>query len=117
VNVDALGVLVDAVVAIAFGTLFIGSKGRTPGMAAVNVRVVDASGRGRVSYGRAFGRSGFEYLLAVLFFIPWVVDVLFPLWDPRNQALHDKVANTVVVKGQRVVPIHQPRNVADLNLH
>jgi len=33
-----------------------------------------------------------------LFFIPWVIDMLFPIWDSRNQTLHDKVSNTVVVK-------------------
>jgi uncharacterized RDD family membrane protein YckC len=26
------------------------------------------------------------------------LDVLWPLWDSRRQALHDKVARTVVVK-------------------
>lgn len=115
VNVDALGILIDAATAIAFGTLFIGAKGQTPGMAAVKVQVVDASSGSKIAYGRAFVRSGFEYLLAVLFFIPWVIDVLFPLWDPRNQALHDKVANTLVVKVRQIIPVHQPRNLADLN--
>jgi len=33
---------------------------------------------------------------AALFF-PWVLDVLFPLWDAKNQTLHDKVAGTVVI--------------------
>ncbi len=113
-HVDALGLLIDAVVAIAFGTLFIGAKGQTPGMAAVRIQVVDASWGANVDYGRALVRTGTEYLLAVLFFIPWVVDVLFPLWDPRNQALHDKAANTVVIKVQQIVPIGQPRDLDDL---
>jgi len=25
------------------------------------------------------------------------VDLFFPLWDPRNQTLHDKLAKTIVV--------------------
>jgi hypothetical protein len=29
------------------------------------------------------------------------VNYLFPLWDNRRQALHDKVANTVVIEGGR----------------
>jgi uncharacterized RDD family membrane protein YckC len=29
------------------------------------------------------------------------IDYLWPLWDKRNQALHDKVANTVVIEGAR----------------
>ncbi len=27
-----------------------------------------------------------------------LVNVLFPLWDERNQALHDKICNTFVVR-------------------
>ena len=33
------------------------------------------------------------------------LDSLWPLWDPQKQALHDKAARTLVVRGQ------QPRNV------
>jgi hypothetical protein len=34
----------------------------------------------------------------ILFVVPWVIDMLWPLWDPRNQTLHDKVVNSVVVR-------------------
>jgi uncharacterized RDD family membrane protein YckC len=30
--------------------------------------------------------------------VPWIVDMLFPIWDPMNQTLHDKVSGTVVVR-------------------
>jgi hypothetical protein len=30
--------------------------------------------------------------------IPAVLDYLWPLWDRRNQALHDKVVSSVVIK-------------------
>lgn len=33
-----------------------------------------------------------------LFFIPLLLDCLWPLWDDRGQALHDKLASTVVVR-------------------
>ena len=39
-----------------------------------------------------------KYLMAAFFFLPWIIDMLFPLWDPKNQTLHDKVTRTVVVK-------------------
>ncbi len=32
-----------------------------------------------------------------VFYVPWILDGLWPLWDERNQALHDKVANTFVI--------------------
>ena len=28
-----------------------------------------------------------------------IIDLLFPLWDQKRQALHDKIGGTVVVKG------------------
>jgi uncharacterized RDD family membrane protein YckC len=67
-------------------------------MMAVRVKAVSTESGGPIGYGRAFGRAVFEYLMAVVLFVPWIVDMLFPIWDPRNQTLHDKVTNTVVVK-------------------
>jgi uncharacterized RDD family membrane protein YckC len=32
------------------------------------------------------------------FFIPWLVNYLWPLWDERKQALHDKLVTSYVVK-------------------
>ncbi len=34
----------------------------------------------------------------IVFVFPWVIDMVFPLWDPRRQTLHDKVTRTVVIK-------------------
>jgi uncharacterized RDD family membrane protein YckC len=81
------------------GFLIGGTRGQTVGMMATNVKCVRDDG-GDVTFWRAVGRGAFEYLLAILLFIPWVVDMLFPLWDEKNQTLHDKVAGTVVVVAQ-----------------
>jgi hypothetical protein len=64
-------------------------------MMAMRAKAVDASHRGPVGYGRALGRVVVEYVLFVLLFAPWVLDMAFPQWDPRRQALHDTVINTV----------------------
>lgn len=37
--------------------------------------------------------------------IPWLLDVLWPLWDPAHQAWHDKVTGSVVVE---TVPTSAP---------
>ena len=42
-----------------------------------------------------------SFAAAVLTLVPFVgslLDLLWPLWDPRNQTLHDKAAGTVVLR-------------------
>ena len=39
----------------------------------------------------------FGFIGSLIFYVPWLLDGLWPLWDDRNQALHDKVANTFVI--------------------
>jgi uncharacterized RDD family membrane protein YckC len=34
---------------------------------------------------------------AIVFLVIVLADILYPLYDPRNQTLHDKFANTLVV--------------------
>jgi len=51
-----------------------------------------------IGYAAALGRALFEWFLAAVFFLPWVLDMLFPLWDPRKQTLHDKVSGTIVIR-------------------
>ena len=33
-----------------------------------------------------------------IFTLPLILDYLWPLWDDRNQTLHDKAVSTVVVR-------------------
>jgi uncharacterized RDD family membrane protein YckC len=28
----------------------------------------------------------------------WLIDYLFPLWDPRKQTLHDKAVKSIVIR-------------------
>jgi len=81
-----------------YASLLIGLRGQTVGMMAVRIKAVDANTGGLIGFWRALGRDLFERVLAVVVFIPWLIDVLFPIWDPRNQTLHDKVVSTVVIK-------------------
>jgi uncharacterized RDD family membrane protein YckC len=37
-------------------------------------------------------------LLLSIVTIPILLSYLWPLWDTRNQTLHDKMANTIVVR-------------------
>jgi uncharacterized RDD family membrane protein YckC len=93
------GALLFVLIVIIYTTAFTGSsRGQTLGMMAVRARAVDAAGGGPIGHARALGRVLVEYVLFVALFAPWVLDMLFPLWDPRRQTLHDKVTNTVVIK-------------------
>ena len=50
-----------------------------------------------IGYGRALGRYTITFVFGV-FVIPVLLDYLWPLWDQKNQALHDKVVSSVVVR-------------------
>jgi uncharacterized RDD family membrane protein YckC len=71
-------------------------RGQTLGKRALGIRVV-ADGGGRLGYGRAFGRYAITFVFGI-FLIPVVLDYLWPLWDRKNQALHDKAVGSLVVR-------------------
>jgi uncharacterized RDD family membrane protein YckC len=83
----------------AYFTIFHGMpNGQTPGKMVMKIAVRTDEGRGPLGYGKAALRTIVEIVLVWLCVIPGLVDVLFPLWDPKKQTLHDKAANTVVVR-------------------
>jgi uncharacterized RDD family membrane protein YckC len=87
------------VVAIIYYVFQHGKWGQTIGKRALGIRVVRSQDGGPISYGAATWRVLFEYLIAVVTCaIGAFLDVAWILWDRRRQALHDKVAKTLVVK-------------------
>jgi uncharacterized RDD family membrane protein YckC len=96
------GALLSPLIVVVYGTLMCGSaRGQTVGMMVAKTRAVKLSTGGPIGYGAALGRALFEELMAALLFFPWVLDILFPLWDAKKQTLHDKVSGTIVVKAER----------------
>ena len=87
----ATPVLVAAVpvLLVTYDLVFWGLTGRTPGMALLGVRLTTTGGR-RVSWVAALVRA------VVLGYFP--VGSLWCLIDGRHQAVHDKLARTVVVR-------------------
>ena len=79
-----------------FSVLHGGERGQTYGKRALGIRVVDGDG-GRLGHGRAFGRYAIVFVFG-LFFVPLLLDYLWPLWDTKNQSLHDKVVGSLVVR-------------------
>ena len=98
---EALGVVLVviwiAAMLLGYWVLFEGSEsGQTLGKRALGIRVLDDRG-GRAGYGRAFGRNIVARVIGLFPFVG-LIDVLWPLWDDKNQCLHDKAASTIVVR-------------------
>ena len=81
-------------------------NGQTVGAKAVGIRVVAADGSPmtpEMAYRRAAVYqlfnvgSSMKWVLQPLGTIALLLNVLWPLWDPQKQTLHDKAAGTIVV--------------------
>jgi uncharacterized RDD family membrane protein YckC len=74
------------------------NRGQTVGKMAMKIKVVDMETGELIPYGRAGIRWGVQQALAIFTCgIGGLLDGLWPLWDQKRQALHDKPANTVVI--------------------
>ncbi len=80
-----------------YAPYFIGSRGgQTIGMKVTGVKCVDAKTGETASFGKGFGRN-ILHLVFGFFYILQILDLLWPLWDDKNQTIHDKAASTLVV--------------------
>lgn len=89
-----------------YSVVFLRWKQATPGKLIVGTRVRRRDTPGPLPWSTITLRVGFATalslfaqvpLIGVLFGLVALVDYLWPLWDDKNQALHDKVARTNVV--------------------
>ena len=90
---------------ILYPALLIGQwQGATVGMKVVGIRCVDAETAGPVTMAQAFIRSvGAELIAAAGIVIAIggvfeLLDLAWPIWDKRNQTLHDKIGRTIVTR-------------------
>jgi uncharacterized RDD family membrane protein YckC len=78
-------------------------NGQTLGKQAIGIRVVRDNGE-----PMGFGWSALREVVVksltiwiastIIPFVPWLLDVCWPLWDDENRALHDIVVSTHVVR-------------------
>ena len=80
-----------------YGLLNGGARGQTVGKMVMKIRVLDASSGGAIGVGRGIGRAAIPSLLGAFCGLITILDGLWPLWDQRRQALHDKAVSSVVV--------------------
>jgi uncharacterized RDD family membrane protein YckC len=73
-----------------------GRTGQTVGKRIVNIRVVrEAGGDVPLGFWLSIGRT---LLFSIITTCTLYINALWPLWDSKRQALHDKVVNTVVIR-------------------
>ena len=99
-----LGVVAVAIVALLYAPLLMArTNGQTWGKQILGIRVIRTSGE-RMDFGwaalREVGIKAFGVGIAntFTFGLAFFADVLWPLWDSENRALHDFAASTRVVR-------------------
>lgn len=102
--------LIGITIAVIYTTVFLVRSGGTPGKIMVGIRVRALNEPGPPTLGAVLKRQAIPFLVQLLSVVPLVslltgvgglLDNLWLTWDPRRQALHDKLAGTVVVQKQR----------------
>jgi uncharacterized RDD family membrane protein YckC len=95
-----VGYLVLLVVVGTYYTYLHGNeRGQTWAKRLLGIRVRDEATGGRIGYGRAFARWILPLLFWNFFWIPGLLDGLWPLWDEKRQTWHDKIVRSIVVRG------------------
>lgn len=88
--------LIFMIVPLLYDIVFLLWKQATPGKMIVGLKV-RLRERPELPAGNVFGRVGTTFLLNICW-LGALLDVLWPLWDEKKQALHDKAAATNVVR-------------------
>lgn len=91
VIVTTLAVVTGILIALSYDIGFWLLAGQTPGKRALGVRIVRTDGR-RMGFGHALRRELGYFISAILF-----LGFLWAIVDNRRQALHDKLAGTLVL--------------------
>ncbi|WP_226345213.1 RDD family protein [Agilicoccus flavus] len=101
--------LTSLVITLVYEVGMLAWRGATLGRMAVGIHVRRIGAPGPVPVSLGLRRSVVKYAASILGNVPvisflaamfQVVDYLWPLRDPRRQALHDKVVSTEVVRGR-----------------
>jgi uncharacterized RDD family membrane protein YckC len=95
VAASIIGILISGI----YEVFFLSRSGATPGKKIVGISVRLRDRAGPPTMKAVLLRTGCIFVLSVISSLAYLLDVLWPLWDDKKQALHDKVAATNVVVG------------------
>lgn len=95
INMEAIGTLASVLAGWGYLIYFTGSTGQTLGKKALGIKVVKVDTGKHPDYVGAFLRDVVGKFISG---IVLALGYLWIIWDPKKQAWHDKIANTVVVK-------------------
>ena len=104
IGASIVTLLLFLVIAFIYAPLLMSrTNGQTLGRMATGIRVVRANGQPMTFGFAALREIAVKGLLVgiagqVTFGLAGLIDVLWPLWDEQNRALHDMVVNTRVVE-------------------
>jgi len=100
-----LGGFVAFVISLLYAPVWMArTNGRTLGRQLISIRVVRADGRPTDFWWSALRESVLKTLVfgglasGATFGLAWLADVLWPLWDDQNRALHDIIVDSRVVR-------------------
>ncbi len=103
-GVAALGILVlglTVLLALGFDIwnrgVRVGAKGQSFGKQIVGIRIVKADSGQLLGGGGGFLRWMMAFVFGLISCVS-ILDLLWPLWDNRNQTLHDKVVGSIAVQ-------------------
>jgi uncharacterized RDD family membrane protein YckC len=98
-----LGLVLIPVAFVYFAVL--NGRGKTVGKRLLGITVVDAQTFSAIGGGKGAVRELVRLGLgSISFGLLFLVDGLWPLWDERVQSLHDKAANSIVVRDPKGKP-------------
>jgi len=80
---------------ILYQTIFVALYGASLGKMAVRIRVVSVADGDAPGWAASFNRAVFRILSEIIFYLGFI----WAMFDPNNQAWHDRTARTVVVNG------------------
>lgn len=80
---------------VLYHTVFVALYGASLGKMAMRIRVVSVADGNIPGWPAAFNRAVFRILSEMIFYLGFI----WAMFDPANQAWHDRTARTVVVDG------------------